>query len=92
VGEGEDYCDDVAGDDAFDAKAADEDHAGFVAVADGPADEVGVGLGAEGGVGDPEGRVEGGGVGGMLEGVEDVGAVFVGDIQFSWGVVGDVVA
>ena len=92
VGEGEDCCDNEAGDDAFDAEAADEEHAGFVAVADGPADEIGVGLAAEGGVGDLEGGLEGRGVGGVLEGVENVGAVFVGEIQFSWGGVGDVVA
>jgi hypothetical protein len=92
MGEGEDCCDDEADDDALDAEAADEEHAGFVAVADGPTDEIGVGLAAEGGVGDLEGGVEGGGVGGVLEGVEDVGAVFVGEIQFSWGGVGDVVA
>lgn len=92
VGESEDYCDDEADNNAFDAEAADEEHAGFVAVADGPADEIGVGLTAEGGVGDLEGGVEGGGVGGVLKGVEDVGAVFVGEVQFSRGGVGDVVA
>jgi hypothetical protein len=92
VGEGEDCGDDEAGGDAFDAEAADEEYAGFVAVADGPADEIGMGLAAQGCVGDLEGGVEGGGVGGMLEGVDDEGAVFVGEIQFSWGRVGDVVA
>ena len=51
-----------------------------------------MGLAAEGGVGDLESGVEGGGVGGMLEGVDDVVAVFVGEIQFSWGGVGNVVA
>lgn len=92
VGEGEDCGDDEAGGDALHAEAADEEHAGFIAVADGPADEIGVGLAAQGDVGDLEGGVEGGGVGGMLEGVDNVGAVFVGEIQFSWGVVSDVVA
>jgi len=92
VGEGEDCCDDEAGDDAFDTEAADEEHAGFVAVADGPADEIGVGLAAEGSVGDLKGGFEGGRVGGVLEGVKNVGAVFVGEIQFSWGSVGDVMA
>jgi hypothetical protein len=51
-----------------------------------------MGLAAEGSLGDPEGRLEGGRMGGVLEGVDDVGAVFVGEIQFSWGGVGDVVA
>jgi hypothetical protein len=92
VGEGEDGGDGEADGDAFDAEAADEEHAGFVAVADGPADEIGVGLAAQGGFGDLEGGLEGGGVGGMLEGVDDLGAVFVREIQFSWGGVGDVVA
>ena len=92
VGEGEDCGDDEAGDDAFDAEATDEDHARFVAVADGPADEIWMGLAAEGGVGDLEGGFKGGGVRGMLEGVDDASAVFVGEIQFSRGVVGDVVA
>jgi hypothetical protein len=92
VGEGEDCCDDEADDDAFDAEAADAEHAGFVTVADGPADKIGVGLASERGFGNLEGGLEGGGVGGMLEGVDDLGAVFVGEIQFSWGGVGDVVA
>jgi hypothetical protein len=49
-------------------------------------------LAAEGRLGDPEGRLEGRRVGGVLEGVDDLGAVFVREIQFSWGGVGDVVA
>jgi hypothetical protein len=91
-GEGEGCCGDETNDDAFDAEAAGEEHARFVAVADGPADEIRVEPAAEGGVSDLEGEIEGGGVGGVLEGVKDVGAVFVGKIQFSWRGVGDVVA
>jgi len=48
VGEGEDCGDGEADDDAFDAEAADEEHAGFVAVANGRADEIGVGTGRGG--------------------------------------------
>jgi hypothetical protein len=91
-GEGEGCCGNETDDDAFDAEAAGEEHARFVAVADGPADEIRVEPAAEGDVSDLEGEIEGGGVGGVLEGVKVVGAVFVGKIQFSWRGVGDVVA
>ena len=66
-----------------DAHGADKKHAGLVAVADRPADEVGVRLAAESGFGDPDGGLEGGRVGGVLEGVETAGALFVGQVEFA---------
>ena len=91
VGEDEDDGEDDGADDVGDARVADEEDAGFVTVADAPADEVGVGLAAEGAFDDVADEGEGGGVGRVLEGVEDGGAGFVGEVEFAGGVGGDVV-
>ena len=73
-----------------DAAVADEEDAGFVAVADAVADEVGVGLAPEGAFDDVEEGGEGAGVGSVLEGVEDGGAGAVGEIEFARGGGGEV--
>ena len=91
MGEAEEDAEDDGHYDVGDAGVADEEDAGFVAVADGPADEVGVGLAAEGGFDHVFDEGEGGRVGGVLEGVEDGGAVAVGEVEFSGGVGGEVV-
>jgi len=57
-----------------DTHCADEEDLGSVAVADGPADEVGMGLVAELGFDELDGREEGGRMGCVLKGVEDGGA------------------
>ena len=50
VAEGQDDADGEAGDDEADAEGARKEDARWVAVADGPADKVGVGLSAERGL------------------------------------------
>lgn len=73
-----------------DSGVADEENAGFVAIADAPTDEVGVGLTAQGTFDDIPDQGEGGGVGGVLEGMEDGGAGFVGEVQLAGGVGGEI--
>ena len=75
-----------------DSHSSDEENAGLVAVANGPADEVGMRLASKGRFGDCHGGFEGGGVGGVLEGVQAMRAVFVAKIQLARRVEGDVVA
>lgn len=82
---------DDGSDDVGDARVANEEDARLVAVANAPADEVGVGLPAQGAFDNVMDQGEGGGVGGVLEGVEDGGAGLVGEIEFTRGVWGDVV-
>lgn len=55
----EEYGDDEAESDVGDSHGADEEDTRFVAVTDGPADEVGVRLPAESGFGDGNGGFEG---------------------------------
>lgn len=50
-----------------------------------------MGLPAEGALDDVADEGEGGGVGRVLEGVEDAGAGFVGEVEFAGGVGGEVV-
>ena len=57
-----------------DTHCADEEDLGSVAVTDGPADEVGMGLVAELGFDELDCGKEGGRMGCVLEGVEDGGA------------------
>jgi len=74
VAEDEEKRDHEAENGVCDAHGTDEEYFGGVAVADGPADEVGVGLVAELGFDELDGGQEGGGMGCVLEGVEDGGA------------------
>lgn len=67
--DGEDYV--------RDAGIDDEEYAGFVAVADGPADEVGMRLAAECGFYHVLNEGEGGRMSSVLQGVEDGGPVAV---------------
>ena len=89
----EEHGEDYAGEEVQVAVPFDEENAGTVAVADAPADEVGVGLAPEGALDHVFDEGEGGGVGGVLEGVEHGGAVSVGEVEFAGGggrkVVGD---
>lgn len=91
IGADQEDGEDDGGDDVGDARVTDEEDARLVAVADAPADEVGVGLPAQGAFNDVMDESEGGGVGGVLEGMEDCGAGLVGEIEFTRGIWGDVV-
>lgn len=70
LGQGQENGEEETGEDEENAEAAGEDDAGAVAVADGPADEVWVGLAAEGGLDGAVDIAEGGRVGGVLEGLQ----------------------
>jgi hypothetical protein len=72
------------------AGGADEEYARLVAVADGPADEVGVGLPAEGGFGDLDGGQKGRGMRGVLQRTHHQGAIAVGKVEFTRGASGEV--
>lgn len=69
-----------------------EENFRFVAVADTPADEIGVGLSSQGTLDKITDRGEGRGVGGMLKGVEDDGAGLVRKVELTRGIGGDVMA
>lgn len=66
-----------------DAGITDEEHSRLVTVANGPPNEVGVGLAAESGFDYVFDKRQGRGVGRVLECVEDGGAGAVGDIEFA---------
>ena len=66
-----------------DAHGADEEDLGLVAIADGPTDEVGVRLAAEGRLSDLDGRGKGRGVGGVLKSMEAQGTILVGEVQLT---------
>lgn len=89
-GEGDEEVGNETRDDAEDSQPAGEEDAWAVAVADGPADEVGVGLPAESIFDGGEDGAEGGGVGGGLEGFQNGGAIAGGDVEFARGAIGDV--
>ncbi len=74
------------------ANIANKENFGFVAVADTPADEVRVGLSSQRPLDKIADRRESRGVGGMLKRVEDDGAGLVGQVEFTGGIGGDVVA
>lgn len=83
-GEGDDEVGDEAGSDGKDAEAAGEDHTRTVAVADGPADEVGVCLSAEGVLDCGDDFAESGWVGGVLEGVKKSLLLTGREVEFAW--------
>lgn len=88
--EDEEEVDQEAGEDEEDAEAACKGDAGWIAVADGPADEVGMRLPAEGVFDRGGGGAEGGRVGGVLKSVQDCLALAAGDVEFAWATFGDV--
>lgn len=90
--ENEENAEYTATDDMANARVANEEHARFVTVTDGPANKVWMGLAAEVCLNHFFDRRQGGRVGGMLEGVEDGGTCSVGQIQFARGVRSKIVA
>lgn len=74
------------------ANIPNEENLGFVAIADTPADEIGVGLSPQRPLDKLADRRESRRVGGMLKRVEDDGAGLVGQVEFTGGTGGDVVA
>ena len=91
VGEEEENGEEEADEGAEGAEDQEGAHVGFVAVAEGVANEVWMGLVAQGGVEHFLDRGEGGGVGGVFEGAEDGCAVVVGEVELAWGAGGEVV-
>ena len=71
------YGDVEAGNGVGDAKRTDKHDAGFVAITDGPADEVWVRLAAEGSFGDLYSGTKGGWMCGVLQGVKNKYSVTV---------------
>lgn len=91
-GEHEENAEDKTGDDMANARVANEEHTRLVAIADGPANKVGMGLAAEVGIDHAFDRRQGGRVGRMLECMEDGGTCSMGQIQFARGVRSQIVA
>ena len=92
VAEGQEHGHDDRAREHGDGEGAEEEHARLVAVADGPAHEVGVGLVFER---DEEGfddGLEDGWVRRVLQGLEELRACLVGEVEFSRGGGMDVVA
>ena len=73
-------------DDEEDSEAASEDDASAIAVADGPADEVWVGLAAERGLNCLVDVAEGGWVGGVLQSLQEDDALAGGEIKLAGGI------
>lgn len=78
------------GDDQEYAEAASKDNASAVAVADGPADEVWVGLAAEKGLDRFVDVAEGGWVGGVLESLQENDALAGREVELTGGILHDV--
>jgi hypothetical protein len=87
-------CDDEIGDKASsngeDAETASKDDTRSVAVADCPANKVGMGLSPKRVLDGGNDGVEGGWVGCVLEGAEKSLLLTRGKVEFAWGAVGDV--
>lgn len=66
-----------------DAGVTDKEYTRLVAITDGPSDEIGVRLAAQGGFDHVFNEGEGGGVCGVLESMEDSGAIAVGEIELT---------
>jgi hypothetical protein len=69
--------------DVDDTHGADEEDLGLVAVADGPADEVRVGLATERSLSDLDGRGKGSRVGGVLKSMEAEGTILVREVELA---------
>ena len=79
-------------DDEEDSETASEDDASAVTVADGPADEVWVGLAAERGLNCLVDVAEGGWVGGVLQSLQEDDALAGGEVELAGGILNDVSA
>lgn len=71
----QDNCDDKTSDNATNAQSASEDNTGSIAVADGPTDEVGVGLAAQRPFDCGDHILEGRGVSGVLQSMKQSAAL-----------------
>lgn len=83
---------DEAANDMSDTRVSDKENARLVAIADGPPNEVGVGLATEVGFDQVSDRREGGRMRCVLEGMKHGATGPIGEIQFAWGFGGKVVA
>lgn len=88
--EAQDDASDDAEEDGADTEGASKEDAGWVAVADGPADEVGVGLAAECRLDGVDDEAEGGGVSGVSQSLDGGLLLPGGEVELARGAVHDV--